>query len=113
MKGTDAMSTRTTRIDVVFKRPFILDGIDAMLPAGTYAIEAEEESLDTILTDAWRRSQTIMIVERAGRTEYVPISQEKLHEALMRDGAQQDPNLLVSPDSSKARRNRARAMRHP
>ena len=94
-------------------RPFILDGMGTVQPAGTYAIEAEEESLDTMLSPAWRRVQTVMIVVKGGKTEYVPISPEQLHEALMRDGAQQYPALPSSFGSPGARRDRPRAMRNP
>ena len=112
-KGTDTMPTRTTKREVVFLRPFILDGMDAVQPAGTYTVETEEESLDTMLSPAWKRLQTSMIIVKAGQTEYLPISPEQLHEALMRDGAQQDPAAPRSPDSAKALRSRARDMRHP
>ena len=105
------MATRTTRTEVAFKRPFILDGMDAVQPAGTYAIETEEESLDTMLSPAWRRVQTVMVIVTAGQTEYLTIRPEQLHEALMRDGVQRDPTSSLSPDSPNARRSRARDMR--
>jgi hypothetical protein len=82
------MATRTSSRDVVFKRPFILDGMDAVQPAGIYKVETEEESLDTMLSPAWKRVRTIMGVARSGITEYIQVSPEQLHEALIRDGAQ-------------------------
>jgi hypothetical protein len=105
------MTTRTTRTEVVFKRPFILDGMDTVQPAGTYAVDTEEESLDALLSVGWRRVSTVMLLATAGGTEYLTIRPEQLHEALMRDGAQQDPALPPSTDAPKARRNRARDMR--
>jgi hypothetical protein len=87
-KGRVSMATRTSSRDVVFKRPFILDGMDAVQPAGIYKVETEEESLDTMLSPAWKRVRTIMGVARSGTTEYIQVSPEQLHEALIRDSAQ-------------------------
>lgn len=83
-----------------------------MQPAGTYSVETEEESLDAVLSPAWKRVRTMLRIVNAGSTEYLPVTPEQLHEALMRDGAQQDPALPVSSDAPKARRDRARAMRN-
>jgi hypothetical protein len=113
VKGTDAMSTRITRTELVFMHPFILDGMDAVQPAGSYTVETEEESLDTILSPAWRRVQTVMVIVNASQTEYLPITPDQLHEALMRDGVLQDSASPLSPDSPKARHSMARDMRLP
>lgn len=105
------MVMRTESKDVVFVRPFILDGMDAVQPAGTYTVQTEEERLDTLSVPGWRRIRTVLRIAKAGRTEYLPIDPEQLHEALMRDGAQQDPSLPLSPTGPRARRERARSMR--
>jgi len=105
------MVMRTESKDVVFVRPFILDGMDAVQPAGTYTVQTEEERLDTLSFPAWRRVSTVLRLARAGQTEYLPVDPGQLHEALMRDGAQQDPSLPLSPTGPRARRERARSMR--
>ncbi len=102
------MVRRTSSSDVVFVRPFILDGMDAVQPAGTYTVETEtdEDSLDTVFALPWRRVLTVMRIARPGHgTEYVPVSPERLHEALMRDGAQQDPALPFSSARPKSWRD--------
>ena len=104
------MNTRTQSTKVVFIRPFILDGMEAMQPPGTYTIDTEEEELGTMRTQGWRRIRTVMRIERAGTTEFLTIDPEQLNKALTRDGVQQDPALPLSPAGPKARRDRARAM---
>ncbi len=106
------MTTRTTSKDVVFLRPFILDGMTDLQAAGTYRVDTEEEQLDTLSIPAWRRIRTVLRVVRAGGIDYLPIDPDQLHEALMRDGAQPDPAAPIGSVGPKLRRDRARAMRH-
>ena len=103
------MTTRTSIKDVAFRRPFILDGMDAVQPAGAYTVETKEEKIDTMLPSTWRQVRTVMCIRTAGAAKYILVKPEQLHEALMRDAAQQNPS---SPNAPKARRDRARAMRH-
>lgn len=105
------MATRTSSKTVVFRRPFILDGMSAVQPAGTYAVDTEEEELDLVSVVPWRRVQTVMRLIGTNGTEYFPVSPEQLHEALMRDGAQDNSALPLSWGIPMARRNRARATR--
>jgi len=79
-------------------------------PAGTYRIDIEEKALDTLLSQGWHRVRTVMRIERRGSTEFLPIDPEQLNEALVRDGAQQDPALPPSPAGPRARRDRARKL---
>ena len=98
------MTRRTSRKDIVFLRPFILDGMTTVHPAGTYTVETEEENLDTVSSSTWSQVRTLIDVGSAGNAEYMSVNPKQLHEALIRDAAQQD---LTSPNLSKA----ARAMR--
>lgn len=52
------MTTRMVTSMVTFNRPFVLDEIDSELPAGTYRVETEEETLDNISFIAYRRVAT-------------------------------------------------------
>jgi endo-1,4-beta-mannosidase len=97
-KKDKSVAIRTSRRNVVFTRPFILDGMDAAQPAGTYKVETEEESLDTMLSPAWKRVQTIMAIARSGATEYIEVGPEQLHEALIRDSTKQDSALHENKD---------------
>src|SRR5206468_11999520 len=102
---------RMTSTTIAFRRPFILDGFEQLQPAGSYVVDTEEELIDTLLSSCWKRVSTSMRLGRHGAVEHVPIDPEQLNEALMRDGAQQDPALPMSSSSSKARRDRARSTR--
>ncbi len=49
------MTIRTTKKTVTFKRPFVLVGFNALLPAGAYVVETDEELLEGISFPAYRR----------------------------------------------------------
>ncbi|MBU8537313.1 hypothetical protein [Falsiroseomonas tokyonensis] len=60
--------TRTSREQLVFRRPFALPGLAQKLPAGTYTVEVEEELIEALSFPAWRRTSTTLTrrPERAG-----------------------------------------------
>lgn len=101
------MVTRTRSQLVVFRRPFVLSGLDSLQPAGSYRVDTDEEQLDTLTAPAWRRTATIIQLERGGITEHLTVDPSELHEALMRDGAQPDRGV----PSSQAPRSRLRHVR--
>ena len=72
----------------------MVEGFGQVQP-GSYIVETEEELLDTLLFQAWKRASTIIRVGSAGRIQDVPIDPEQLNNALLRDRAQDDssPNL--------------------
>ena len=105
------MTTRTISRTVTFRRPFVLEGFANLLPAGIYAVDTEEEELDSVLAQGWRRVSTIMRVRVDGAVEVRSIHPDALHEALMRDGAQDKPGQAPSQSSAKARFDRARRKR--
>jgi len=108
------MTMRTTSKTVTFRRPFVLEGFPALLPAGTYAVDTDEEALDSMLFQGWRRVSTTMRVRTGGAEEVWSIDPDALHEALMRDSAQDKPGQPPSQSSAKARRDRARTFAaHP
>jgi hypothetical protein len=51
---------RTTRTTVLFKQPFTLGESDEKHPAGSYAIETDEELLEGVSFPAYRRTATWM-----------------------------------------------------
>lgn len=99
------METRTTHSTVTFGRPFQLAGMDSIAPAGIYKLDVEEEKLDTISFESWRRTAVTLQVARAGVTEYVALAPEDLREALRRDGEPLDP---APPEHSRRIRGRLR-----
>jgi hypothetical protein len=55
---------RTTNSQVTFTQPFRLDGVDDMLPAGTYPVETEEELLQSVSFPVWQRVATVILLPR-------------------------------------------------
>ncbi|TDH59861.1 hypothetical protein E2C06_25115 [Dankookia rubra] len=57
------MNSRIRREDLVFSRPFRLRGWKDPHPAGTYALETEEELVDGLSFTAYRRVATTLTRE--------------------------------------------------
>jgi hypothetical protein len=102
------MSSRTTTKTVTFQRPFVLTGFEELQGAGTYTVDTEEEQITSVSFPAWRRISTVIRLNRAGATECVSIDPVELHEALMRDGAQENPAHPSSLSAGETRRHAAR-----
>jgi hypothetical protein len=82
------MIARSLSKTVVFNRPFLLKGIDRMLPAGPYRVVTDEELLDGISFAAYRRVATMIFVPAApgaSSGEMVTIDPLDLQAALDRD----------------------------
>ena len=52
------MTVRTRQTEMKFPQPFLLRSIDAVLPAGTYKIDTDEELIDGLSFSAYRRTAT-------------------------------------------------------
>jgi hypothetical protein len=60
---------RTTRESVTFDRPFSLRAVDEVQPAGTYAVDVDEELIEGLSFLAYQRvATTIYLPLRAGRS---------------------------------------------
>jgi hypothetical protein len=85
------MNMRSTRSTVTFSNPFTLSGYPGDLPAGDYEVLVEEELLQGLSFEAYRRTATYLTVRgrgrHAGRSELRAISDNDLKEALCRDAA--------------------------
>ncbi|SNS59960.1 hypothetical protein [Antarctobacter heliothermus] len=83
------MNMRSTRSTVTFSNPFTLSGYTDDLPAGDYELLVEEELLQGLSFEAYRRTATYLTVRgrggHAGRSELRAISEYDLKEALIRD----------------------------
>lgn len=90
------MNMRTTRSKVTFLNPFTLPGYPRDLPPGDYEILVEEELLQGLSFEAYRRTATYLTVRgrggHAGRTEFRAISDSELKEALSRDRGATEKN---------------------
>jgi len=89
------MMTRTIAKTVTFRRPFALSGLEGVQPAGTYAVETDEELIPTLSFTAYHRTATWLRlpgrregeVPSAGVSEVVAIDPVELERALARDAA--------------------------
>ncbi|MEO3431361.1 hypothetical protein AAFN88_21065 [Pelagibius sp. CAU 1746] len=83
------MKTRTSEKTVTFRRPFVLAGLDEILPAGAYSVETEEELIEGLSYEAYRRTATVLhLPARSGPshlTRAMTIDSEELDAALARD----------------------------
>jgi hypothetical protein len=105
------LTTRVTSTQVTFQRPFLLSGFTKVQAAGTYTVDIEEEQIAGISFPAWKRTGTIIRIARTGISEHVSVDPNELHEALMRDGAQESPAHPGSPGAGERRRSAARNTR--
>lgn len=84
------MTTRTTEATVTFRRPFTLDALDGVQPAGTYRVETDEELLPGLSFDAFQRVATMLHLPAmsapGGRRQVVTVDPAELAAALAADG---------------------------
>jgi hypothetical protein len=82
---------RTTSRVVTFSQPFMLQGFDAMQPAGAYVVETDEEPIEGVSVTAYRRVATWIVLPslpgRPGVAETVAVDPAELEQALARDAA--------------------------
>lgn len=90
------MAIRTTSRAVTFHRPFVLDGFDEELPAGTYVVDTDEELLEGLSFPAYRRVATLIHLEahtgRPGLRQTLTIDPASLDAALARDRPATEPS---------------------
>jgi hypothetical protein len=79
------MQRRTTTHTVIFRHPFLLTGFDHEEAPGIYAVDIEEEALDSLTVIGWRHISTTLRLVRHGAMEYVPVDPAELREARDRD----------------------------
>jgi hypothetical protein len=84
------MSTRTTRKIVKFSNPFSLEGVDRLLPAGSYEVVTDEELIDGLSFPVYRRVATTMLVPAqsyVGSVEMLTVNPADLASAIDREAA--------------------------
>ena len=83
------MNSRTTRSTVTFAHPFRIAGSEDELPAGDYEVVVDEDLLEGISFEAYRRTASFLMVgdqaRGAGPTEMRPIDLRDLDVAVARD----------------------------
>jgi hypothetical protein len=83
------MTIRTSKKTVTFRKPFVLDGFDEVLPAGADSAETDERLLEGISFPAYRRILTLSHLhakpDHPGVTQTLTVDPNELDAALMRD----------------------------
>ena len=89
------MSTRTTRTHVTFRHPFELSALQGPQPPGTYTLETDEEQIDGLSFNAFRRMSTILHLPAdplpGGTRQAVQVDPEELAVALAADSSDGRP----------------------
>ncbi|SNT41792.1 hypothetical protein SAMN05421757_1203 [Tropicimonas sediminicola] len=83
------MNTRSSRSMVTFSNAFAQPGYPGQLPAGTYEVLIEEELLQGLSFEAWRRVSTFLVVRGKGNRRRSfsmrPITEKDLERVLRCD----------------------------
>jgi hypothetical protein len=98
------MTVRTSNRTVSFAQPFLLKGVDRILPAGDYRVATDEELIEELSFPVYRRIATMIFVpadsHRASSVEMVSIDPRDLQDAQDRDAlTQPDPATTAHPKS--------------
>ena len=62
---------RSRREVVTFKHPFRIRGVDRVLPAGEYDVITDEETIDGLSFEAFRRVATMIMVPVKGSRGHI------------------------------------------
>jgi hypothetical protein len=84
------MATRTQRKTVTFDQPFLLKGMDRILPPGNYVVVTDEELVEGLSFPVYRRVSTTMMVpaqNRPSSVEMLTVDPRDLEAAQERDTA--------------------------
>jgi hypothetical protein len=86
------MTIRTSSKTVTFRQPFLLKGVDRMLPAADYRVATDEELIEGVSFPAYRRIATMIFVPAptGSAVEMVAVDSLDLEAALERDAATQN-----------------------
>jgi hypothetical protein len=86
------MVGRSRSKTLMFNKPFLLQGVDRVLPEGDYRVVTEEELMEEISFPVYRRVSTVIFVPAPTQgtfsIEIATIDQLDLHAALDRDTVQ-------------------------
>jgi hypothetical protein len=88
------MTTRTRRETVHFKHPFLIKGVDRLLPSGAYEVITDEEMIEGLSFPSFRRVATMIMVHgaapRHSSVEMISISPVDLSDAQRKDASASD-----------------------
>lgn len=93
------MRTRTKTKTAVFSKPFLLKGVDRILPAGAYRVVTDEELIEELSFPVYRRVSTVIFVpaqSHPASVEMVVIDPKELQLAQDRDAQDRDAEGRVA-----------------
>jgi hypothetical protein len=68
---------RSIETTITFRHPFALSALDAEQPAGTYRVVTEEEKIDGLSVEAFRRTATLLhlpaLSSASGRRQVIDV----------------------------------------
>ena len=79
------MRIRSTVRSVRFIHPFRLVGVDDEQPPGDYDVTIDEEQIEGLTVQGWRRAATTIMISGRGVTRSYTIDPVDLEASLMRD----------------------------
>lgn len=79
------MTTRTTTRTVIFAEPFRLGAVEGVQPPGSYEVITDEELIDGLTFQAWRRVATMIVLPRVGEIQMVLIDPTDLDASFLQD----------------------------
>jgi hypothetical protein len=89
-----SMTMRTSNKTARFARPFLLKGVDRILPAGDYRVVTDEELIEQVSFPVYRRVATMIFVpsefSHGSSVEMVVVDPDDLQKAQDRDQAPLD-----------------------
>ena len=98
------MTVRTSKKTVTFAQPFTLGDDEEVFQPGTYDVETDEERLEGVSFEAYRRVQTLVHLPPTpatpGRSRTLTVDPDDLEAALARDAA---GSTQTAPDLRTAR----------
>ncbi|SDF02837.1 hypothetical protein [Rhodospira trueperi] len=98
------MTVRTSKKTVTFAHPFTLGDFEEVLQPGTYDVETDEERLEGVSFEAYRRVQTLFHLPATpatpGRSRTLTVDPDDLEAALARDAA---GSIQTAPEPRTAR----------
>ena len=88
------MTTRTRRETVHFKHPFLINGVDRLLPSGAHEMITDEEMIEELSFPSFRRVATMIMVPgaapRHSSVEMISVSSVDLSDAQRKDASASD-----------------------
>jgi hypothetical protein len=101
------MTVRTTKKSVTFAKPFTLGDFDEVLPPGTYDVETDEELLEGLSFQAYRRILTLIHLPaksgQLGHSRTLTVDPNELDLALKRDTASDTTSPEQAPIQKPSR----------